>query len=139
MMTELYRKERILFRIWDLPIDLLDDLQSTVPNHIVETNRSLKGAKCSDPNTIVVLFELSPKYDYKELCMFLINNMISQDSFGIWISLVTDRDNDGVHLPDYVLQFYKLIGGNIDFSFVCTGRIDTNGNLKNPEAEQGIS
>jgi hypothetical protein len=121
MMTELFRKEEASFRIVGLPVDLLPDLENTVPNHGVKTNRSVKGARYNEINSVVVFFELLPDFDYSRLHFFLLNNQISKDSYGIWISLVTDRDNDGVHLPEHVLEFYKLIGGNIDFSFVCTG------------------
>lgn len=39
--------------------------------------------------------------------------------YGIYVSIVTDRDNDGLRLSSYVSDFYREIGGAIDFSFVC--------------------
>ncbi|WP_124327410.1 hypothetical protein [Desulfonema ishimotonii] len=119
-MTESYRKEKILFRIWGLPNNLLSGLKCTIPDHNVKTNRDVKDSGYKYHDSVVVLFELQPNYDYNKLCIFLLNNKITEKSYGIWISLVTERDNDGIHLPDYALKFYKLIGGNIDFSFVRT-------------------
>jgi len=114
MMTDSYQKEKIYFRIIGLNADLLPSFESSVKNHAVKT------AKYKNTDLLVVSVELAHDYNYYELSRFLVSNKISEQSYGIYISLVTERDNDGVHLPDYALRFYKLVGGNIDFSFVCT-------------------
>ncbi len=121
MMAEPYRKERLLFRIVDLPISLLDIIKELLPDHDVKTNLDMKHSTYNNPGHAIVRFELLPDYDYSELHGFIHNNELAENSYGIWVSLVTEWDNGGVHLPDYALKFYKLVGGNIDFSLVWIG------------------
>lgn len=120
-MTEPYHREKILFRIVGLPIDLLQEIKVLLTDHNIKTNIDIKSSRYNNPGHVVVDFELLSSYDYSELHRFLHNNELDENCYGIWVSLVTGWDNDGVHLPDYVLKFYALIGGNIDFSFVYTG------------------
>jgi hypothetical protein len=117
MTTKLFRDESIVFRIVNLPVDLLPDLEEAVAGHTLKTSPRKK-PKQTEEKTKTVWFDIVSKYNYKRLLEFLDNNNISSKSYGIWISLVTERDNDGVHLPAYAVKFYKLIGGNLDFSFV---------------------
>lgn len=124
-MIKLYRKEVFYFRIVGMRKELLNNLKTHIVGHTVKTSNY------QDTDTLVCSLEIMSNYDYSGLAYFLNFNSIPCESYGIYVSLVTERDNDGVHLPDYALQFYKTIGGNIDFSFVCTGGIDTNRNLKN--------
>lgn len=120
-MAKAYHRERILFRIVGLPIGLLQEIKDLLTDHNVETNLDMKSSRYNNPGHVVVDFELLSSYDYSEFHRFIRNNQLTENSYGIWVSLVTNWDNDGVHLPDYALKFYALIGGNIDFSFVYTG------------------
>ena len=38
---------------------------------------------------------------------------------GIRVSMVTDRDNDGLRLASFVAEFYRRFGGTIDFCLEC--------------------
>lgn len=107
------RTEKIYFRIVGMKADLLSEYKKCVATH------NVRSSEYKDTNMLVVSMELLNEYNYIDLLSFITKNKISDKSYGIYISLVTDRDNDGVHLPDYALKFYQLIGGNIDFSFVC--------------------
>lgn len=118
MMSELYRKEKLYFRIVGIRAELLEGLKRSVLGHTVKT------ASYQDTDHLVCSFEVMPDYNYYALSSFLCTNNIPSDSYGLYMSLVTERDNDGVHLPKYALEFYKLIGGSIDFSFVCIGGDD---------------
>lgn len=40
------------------------------------------------------------------------------DEHGLYVSLVSDRDNDGVRLASFISEFYRKVGGTIDFSYV---------------------
>jgi len=37
--------------------------------------------------------------------------------FGIWISLVTESDSDGLTLKPFLCEFWRSVGGGLDFSF----------------------
>ena len=40
------------------------------------------------------------------------------EEHGIYVSMVTDRDNDGLRIAPFVSEFFRHVGGTIDFSFV---------------------
>ena len=40
------------------------------------------------------------------------------NEYGLYISLVTDRDNDGLRLATFISEFYRHVGGTLDISFV---------------------
>ncbi len=44
---------------------------------------------------------------------FNIGNM----EYGIWVSLVSELDEDGLKVPDYISELHRNIGGKLDFSF----------------------
>lgn len=52
----------------------------------------------------------------------LLNNMQIHFEHGVYISLVTDRGRDTVRLAPFVSEFYRSIGGTVDFS-VISGKL----------------
>lgn len=51
----------------------------------------------------------------------ILKGRVLPNEFGVYVSLVTDRDSDGVHLPEFISSFYHEIGGSLDFSFTMLG------------------
>ena len=41
------------------------------------------------------------------------------EEHGLYVSIVTDRDNDGLRLATFISEFYRHVGGTLDFSFVA--------------------
>jgi hypothetical protein len=67
---------------------------------------------------VVLSFKIMESINYKVLYQLMKDNR-DLDA-GIFISLVTERDSDGISVPEYVLDFYlKVGGGKMDFSFTC--------------------
>lgn len=71
------------------------------------------------PKVIGAEFTLKDKQSYNDLIRFLKVNKINKSSYGIWISLITNEDTGGIHVPEYVLKLYEKTGGNLDFTFTC--------------------
>lgn len=40
-----------------------------------------------------------------------------RDNQSLYVSLATNSDSNGVHLEPYICEFWKQIGGTLDFSF----------------------
>lgn len=59
----------------------------------------------------------------------LLNNMQIHFEHGVCISLVTDRGRDTVRLAPFVSEFYRSIGGTVDFS-VISGKLRKRARFK---------
>jgi hypothetical protein len=111
-MSDIYRKETISFRFVDLPDELVPFLKEALDGIELEVKRR-KGGK-----ELVVAFVLNENKNYEKLCTFIQERRIPASQYGLWISLVTEADNGGVHVPAYAIDLLRHIGGQLDFSFV---------------------
>jgi hypothetical protein len=112
-MKDAHHKEKISFRFMNFSSQLLPLLREVLPGVKLKTKkRQVAGG-------LVVAFELEEKRNYEKLFAFIREQKISQASFGVWISLVTECDSDGVHVPEFVIAIIREIGGQVDFSFTC--------------------
>ena len=111
-MSDIYRKEKIIFRFVDIPDELLPSLKEALEGIEMRVKRR-EGGK-----TMVVAFDLDENTNYEKLWSFIIERRIPPSQYGLWISLVTDTDNGGVHVPEYAIELYRRTGGQLDFSFV---------------------
>lgn len=111
------RKEAYIFRLYCLSQKKIDCFQKQA-NGLVYEIKSLRNT----PGRFTIVIKLDKKQLYMnhapKISQFIKEHKLSQESYGIWASLLTERDNDGLHLPSYVIQFYKQLGGSIDFSFI---------------------
>lgn len=115
-MKKTYRKERILFRFVNLTNDKLEILKQLLPDHEFEIGKNRNTKK-----GLVALFELKQNQKYDEIIRFIHQFEIPSSDYGLWISLVTDNDNGGVHVPPYAIELFRKTGGDLDFSFVVVG------------------
>ena len=37
---------------------------------------------------------------------------------GIWVSIISEYDNDGLRMPLYISEFFREVGGHLDFNFI---------------------
>jgi len=68
-----------------------------------------------DTNTLVVCFEVKKNNDYEDLSRFLSVCQLPASSYGLYISFVTERDNDGISIPYFALALSRKVEGRIDF------------------------
>jgi hypothetical protein len=77
----------------------------------------LKTSRLKTTKEHVVYFEVRKKMKLKLLCDFIQKNNIDSQKYGVWISLVTELDSDGVHVPDFAVDLIRSTEGKLDFSF----------------------
>ena len=110
-MTEsCHRKEEVYFRVVGLASDQLATLQQRLDGVTIE-HRQRKGKDD---------FVLSVKLSTPAVCDIIrqaLSSLSLKASYGLYISLVTERDSDGVRLEPFICEFWKTVGGNLDFSF----------------------
>lgn len=104
------RREIAYFRLTGLSKDQLGEIRShleTVPMQY-KYSQEMGGYNCaielSNPNACRIVHEALRAVTFKAQC-------------GLWISLVTSSDSDGVNVQPHLLEFWKKVGGAIDFSF----------------------
>ncbi len=116
MRQRLRKKVRIFFRVLDLSEEQVAKMQTQIAGakYGFRTYRLRR-----DPKVIGAEFTLKEEQPYDDLIRFLKVNKIKKSSYGIWISLITNEDTGGTHVPEYVLKLYGKTGGNLDFTFTC--------------------
>jgi hypothetical protein len=67
-------------------------------------------------NKVVVSIKLSSKLNAKLISDAISQSRIPRRNYGIWVSLVTESDHDGVTVPVWICDLHERIGGKIDFS-----------------------
>jgi hypothetical protein len=110
-MKQFYRKRKVFFRFVDFPERLLPELKGTLPNTELEVKKTRTSQK------LVVSFELTKHISKAKLVLFMRRKNISPNKCGLWVSLVTDCDSDGVHVPAFAVKLLRETGGQLDFSF----------------------
>jgi len=100
------------FRIMGLTVEGIEELRSLAVGLPVR-----QGKHYRDERVSVVTIPIEEDADYSWLASFLSRHGIGQDLYGVYISLTTSRDEDGVGLPSHVLALSRSVGGTVDFSF----------------------
>lgn len=96
----------------------LVNLSAADANRIVReiSSPGIEMAKMKGTEHFVVVIPLSDTSDFEALGSLV--QTINEEDYGIYASLVTDRDNDGIRVPAVIRKFWKKNGGQMDFSFV---------------------
>lgn len=83
---------------------------------------AFKIIKSRNDETFNVIFTINTSFNIEEVQRLIDDLGIDKKSRGLWVSLSTERDSDGMHAPDFVINAYLRLGGQLDFSFTS---IDT--------------
>jgi hypothetical protein len=114
MQSKNFRKVRISFRIWNLSASQARSISSEIPTAI-ELKPFYK-----DKRKFVISFTMTNRVKARSLKNVLSKYKIKPANFGLFASIATERDSDGIRVPVSVVKQYVLIGGHLDFSFtVC--------------------
>lgn len=103
-----FREERWFFRFVGLNVERVEEIRKTWQVEVTQHQ---------DDRAFVVSLELVEGADYQKLVELISRWDLPNASYGLWISLVTRRDNDGVHVPEFATQLFRRTGGTVDFSF----------------------
>jgi hypothetical protein len=112
MTTSKRQKEEIIiiFRVVGLLADQVDKFREHLDGLPVESH--LRKGK----NDYVVIIELTDSVICNTVRQALSSCPLTAP-YGIYVSLVTEKDSDGLTLPPFVCDFWRQIGGSLDFSF----------------------
>ena len=69
-----------------------------------------------DGATAVVTVGIDPEFPIDRIADFLAAHRVEEH--GVWLSIATEADHDGLRLPAHVLRVVRELGGMVDFSFV---------------------
>jgi len=111
-MSEMLRKEEYHFRVVGLEKALADQFEKVL------RPRSIEKKQFNDPEHFVTAFLMENGIDYDAVADFLHSSKIPESKYGIFATLTTNKDIDGLEFPPHVVRFHKMIGGNIDVSFL---------------------
>jgi hypothetical protein len=106
-MTANFHEEEFVFRFIHL---------SPTLNATIRTNLSGMEIQCRRPDVLAV--SLNSTTDLRPLYALLLSEEINNKHCGLWISLVSSSDHDGLDLPDYILDFVYKSRCSVAFSFV---------------------
>ncbi len=110
MTTPKRQKAQVFFRVVGLLVDQVDAFRKCLSDLPVEAQRR-KGK-----DDYVLAVELSSP----AVCGIVSQALSScplTAPYGIYVSLVTEHDSDGVTLEPFICDFWRKVGGGMDFSF----------------------
>lgn len=112
MTTSKCQKEKIIiiFRVIGLLADQVDKFRESLAEIPVESH--LRKGK----NDYVVIIELTDSVVCNTVRHALSSCPLTAP-YGVYVSLVTENDSDGLTLPSFVCDFWRHVGGSMDFSF----------------------
>lgn len=115
-MSDNYRSEKYFFRFYTLSHSIYNKTIEILKKRKItyETGKHFKNKK-----RLVIVILLNKKSRVNFFIKIVRENKLNPKQYGIYVSLITDRDNDGVSVPSNVLKIYNKLGGSFDFSFIC--------------------
>jgi hypothetical protein len=111
-----HRNLRIYFRFVGLSGEHLDRVRETLASHAVQVaDRKRRAGQRAE----VVAIPIDERFPVAAVASLVQELGLSSDSYGVYISLVTESDQDGLTVPEPVLRVIREVGGQLDFSFTC--------------------
>lgn len=98
------------YRFVGVPNDILDKLKKLLDQDTIKTNENDTGA--------ILLVNIEEHIDYQEFIKEVTHHLGIIKDYGLFVKFTTFRDQDGIHFPDFILKFYKQIGGQVDISII---------------------
>lgn len=97
-------------------VNLSEEKKDVLVSVLSELDHKVHQPKSTVTYTIVV--KLTEKVDAQLIKSVNKQLNINEEDVGLWVSFTSEYDHSGVRLPKYVLDFYKVVGGQIDFSII---------------------
>jgi hypothetical protein len=110
MSTPFQKKEQVFFRVVGITLDQMRAFQKLLDGVTVE-QRQRKGK-----DDFVLSVELSNPV-ICDIIQRALSSSVLNAPHGLYVSLVTESDSDGVRLEPFICEFWKVVGGDLDFSF----------------------
>ena len=96
---------------------LTENQKNEIEKEFNGTTTDLK-SNHSKTNGYVVIIDLDKSINPATIKKINERLDIDETKFGVWVSLTTNYDHSGLSFPDYVVDFIKIVGGQIDVSTI---------------------
>ena len=106
----MHRKDVFAFRFLALSSSSLEELRKICPQAISRPVRRREGL-------VTGVFDLQVDQDYSWVKAFIAKHLVSENDYGLFVSVSTDSDSEIVSLPKFAADLFREVGGGIDFSF----------------------
>lgn len=110
------RKLAIHFRFVGIPSEHLPRVREVLGDRIQVANR-----RAGTQRGLVIAMPLDESFPTAAVASLVQEIGLTSDRYGVYISLVTASDQDGLTVPESTLRVIREVGGQLDFSFTCTG------------------
>ena len=110
-MKDYHKTEGFAYRFMDLSGTKMVSFKK------ITSQNTHKVIKSRNDETFNVIFDLNNNFYVDEIQELVDKLEINERSRGLWVSLSTERDSDGIHVPDPIRKAYLRLGGQLDFSF----------------------
>ncbi len=67
---------------------------------------------------VILLDKLDSSFDVNLILQIIKKFNLDKESYGFWISITSEYGHGGAFLPIEIREAYKIIGGQLDFSFL---------------------
>ena len=105
-----FREEEVYFRI----VGVASDQLSILRHHLGDVKIEYRQRKGMDD------FVLSVELSTSAVCDVVreaLSSVSLNAPYGLYVSLTTMHDSDGISLEPFICEFWKAVGGSLDFSF----------------------
>jgi hypothetical protein len=109
METASYHKESFRFRFTNLTSSTALRLRNTILHIELQSRR---------PD--VILLVLNESSNLEPLYGFLESDALDPKTYSVWVSVVSSSDQDGISLPQFILDLIRRTKCGVDFSFVAS-------------------
>ena len=113
MEQDIYCRVEFWFRIRGLAPDTLEALQEAMGSRSL---RVYDGPRAVIPGAVVSL-DIEPDFPIQTMTDFLRDHGVPADRFGVYVSMSTESDHNGIAVPEHVLEVIRGCGGQLDVSF----------------------
>jgi len=112
-MANKYHKEKYTFRLINISKRVLVDFDNQFSTFQLKYE---VGQYFKNKIKYVICIPYSKKIPSQKLLKFIKINKLK--NYGLNCYLSTNRDNDGIYVPNEIVDFYGKMGGSLDFSFI---------------------
>jgi hypothetical protein len=106
----MHRKDVFAFRFLALSPAHLNELREICPEAVSRPVRKREGL-------VTGVFDLRDDVDYSWIGSFIEERRISENDYGLFVSVSTSSDSEIISLPQFVADIFRKVGGGLDFSF----------------------
>jgi hypothetical protein len=111
-MIMAYKNERYWLRFFHLSQEHGDKLRAV---YFYEGIRAVPNKDF--PGKFVISLPLNEALALAPIREFITDAKLGEDAYGVFVSLVTDRETAIVSVPKFVRDLIRDVGGQVDFSF----------------------